>query len=76
VVWNNRSYGEIRTSMVAAGIEPSGVEVMPPDFALLARAYGYVHRRIGSLSALRKACRSFAARRQVVMLEIKAEAFE
>jgi acetolactate synthase-1/2/3 large subunit len=76
VVWNNRSYGEIRTSMVAAGIEPSGVEVVPPDFALLARAYGYAHRRIGSLSALRKACRAFAARRQVVMLEIKAETFE
>ncbi|HKC17938.1 MAG TPA: 5-guanidino-2-oxopentanoate decarboxylase [Steroidobacteraceae bacterium] len=76
VVWNNRSYSEIRTSMVAAGIEPSGVEVVPPDFALLARAYGYAHRRIGSLSALRKACRSFAKRRQVVMFEIKAEAFE
>jgi acetolactate synthase-1/2/3 large subunit len=76
VVWNNRSYSEIRTSMVAAGIEPSGVEMVPPDFALLARAYGYAHRRIGSLTALRKACRSFAKRRQVVMFEIKAEAFE
>src|SRR5258706_376723 len=41
VVWNNRSYSEIRTSMVAAGIEPSGVEVVPPDFALLARATHY-----------------------------------
>ena len=76
VVWNNRGYSEIRASMLAARIEPCGVEVAPPDFALLARAYGYAHQRIGSLPALRKACRKFAARRQIVIFEVRAEAFE
>jgi len=76
VVWNNRGYSEIRASMLAARIDPCGVEVAPPDFALLARAYGYPHQRIGSLAALRKACRKFAARRQIVIFEVRAEAFE
>jgi len=76
VVWNNRGYSEIRASMLAARIDPCGVEVAPPDFALLARAYGYPHQRIGSLAALRKASRKFAARRQIVIFEVRAEAFE
>ncbi len=76
VVWNNRGYSEIRASMLAARIDPCGVEVAPPDFALLARAYGYAHQRIGSLAALRKACRKFSARRQIVIFEVRAEAFE
>jgi len=46
VVWNNRGYGEIRSSMIAVGIRPEGVDVLPPDFALLAAAYGYAHRLI------------------------------
>jgi acetolactate synthase I/II/III large subunit len=76
VVWNNHGYGEIKSSMVAVGIEPEGVDVRPPEFAALARAYGYGHRLIDSLATLESALREFAARRQVVMLEIRAEAFE
>jgi acetolactate synthase-1/2/3 large subunit len=76
IVWNNRGYGEIKTSMLAVGIEPEGVDVRPPDFAHLARAYGYVHSSIDSLDALAAALREFRARRQVVMLEVRAERFE
>lgn len=76
IVWNNRGYGEIKTSMLAVGIEPEGVDVRPPDFALLARAYGYAHIRIDSLESLRQALREFALRRQVVMLEVEAARFE
>jgi len=76
IVWNNRGYDEIKTSMLAVGIEPEGVDVRPPDFAHLARAYGYVHSSIDSLDALAAALREFRARRQVVMLEVRAERFE
>ncbi|MBS0366203.1 MAG: 5-guanidino-2-oxopentanoate decarboxylase [Proteobacteria bacterium] len=75
VVWNNRGYGEIRTAMIAAGIDPEGVDVAPPDFAQLARAYGYTHHLIRSRAALRAALASFGARRQVVLLEIDAAHF-
>jgi acetolactate synthase I/II/III large subunit len=73
IVWNNRGYGEIRSSMIAAGIVPAGVDVQPPDFALLAAAYGYRHRLIETPAALDEALRDFARRRQVVMLEIAAD---
>jgi acetolactate synthase-1/2/3 large subunit len=75
VIWNNQGYGEIRTSMLAVGIEPEGVDVRPPDFAHIARAYGYPHRKITSRDALRTALKEFADRRQIVILEIPADEF-
>ncbi len=76
VIWNNRGYGEIKTSMLAVDIDPVGVDVSPPDFAHLARAYGYAHQLIDNLDSLRRALKEFGARRQVVVLEILGEAFE
>jgi acetolactate synthase I/II/III large subunit len=76
IVWNNYGYGEIKTSMLAVDIEPEGVDVRPPDFALLARAYGYAHMKIDSLESLQAALDDFALRRQVVMLEVEAARFE
>ncbi len=76
VLWNNRGYREIKNSMLAVDIEPEGVDVQPPDFAAIARAYGYAHRPVDSLESLERALRDFAARRQVVVLEVRAEAFE
>lgn len=40
VIWNNNGYQEIESSMVAVGIAPEGVRPVPPDFGLLAKAYG------------------------------------
>ncbi len=76
VIWNNRGYGEIKTSMIAVDIDPVGVDVSPPDFAHLARAYGYAHQMIDSLDSLRRSLKDFGARRQVVVLEVRGEAFE
>jgi acetolactate synthase-1/2/3 large subunit len=76
VVWNNHGYREIRTSMLDAGLEPAGVDVRPPDFAPLARAYGYAYHRIDGLEPLGRVLAEFAARRQVVVLEVDAAAFE
>ena len=73
IVWNNRGYGEIRSSMIAVGIRPEGVDVLPPDFALLAAAYGYAHRLIETPAALAEALRDFGRRRQVIVLELAAD---
>ena len=59
--------------MIAAGMVPAGVDVQPPDFALLAASYGYRHRLIETPAALSDALLDFARRRQVVMLEIAAD---
>jgi acetolactate synthase I/II/III large subunit len=75
IIWNNQGYGEIRTSMLAVGIEPEGVDVRPPDFADIARAYGYSHRTITSREALETALGDFGRRRQVMILEIPADEF-
>jgi thiamine pyrophosphate-dependent acetolactate synthase large subunit-like protein len=40
VVANNRGYGEIREGMLDRGIEPLGVTFDPPDFGLVAKAFG------------------------------------
>lgn len=52
VVWNNRGYREIETSMRDAGVEPVGVSPAPPDFLKLAEAYGIVSKRIADIAAL------------------------
>jgi acetolactate synthase I/II/III large subunit len=75
IIWNNQGYGEIRTSMLAVGIEPEGVDVRPPDFAHIARAYDYPHRKITSRDALATALKEFGSRRQSVILEISAGEF-
>lgn len=76
VVWNNHGYGEIKHSMLAVDITPEGVDVRPPSFADLARAFGYAYRSIETLESLQQALREFAARRQVIMLEVRASNFE
>jgi len=75
LIWNNQGYGEIRTSMLAVGIEPEGVDVRPPDFAHIAAGYNYPFRKITSRDELGAALQEFSRRRQIVVLEIVADQF-
>jgi acetolactate synthase-1/2/3 large subunit len=52
VVWNNRGYREIETSMLDAGVEPVGVSPAPPDFCTIASAYGMPAERLASPEGL------------------------
>jgi len=52
VVWNNRGYREIETSMLDAGVAPVGVSPAPPDFCRIADAYGIPAERLLSLDGL------------------------
>jgi acetolactate synthase-1/2/3 large subunit len=76
VIWNNRGYAEIDEVMKDADIEPVGVDLAPPNFALLAAAYGYEHRAITDRLTLERALQDFAARRQVMVLDIDGPAFD
>jgi acetolactate synthase-1/2/3 large subunit len=52
VVWNNRGYREIETSMRDAGVSPVGVSPVPPDFLKIADAYGMPAERLADFGAL------------------------
>lgn len=52
VVWNNRGYREIETSMLDVGVEPVGVSPAPPDFCKLAEAYGIDAERLTDTGGL------------------------
>ena len=57
VVWNNRGYREIETSMRDAGVEPVGVSPLPPDFVKIAEAYGLPAERLDGTDGLAAALR-------------------
>jgi len=76
VVWNNRGYGEIKSFMIAAGIAPAAVDIAPPDFALIAQAYGYGYRQVAGSSQLQQVLEEFARRRQIMIMEVQAAAFD
>ena len=54
VVWNNRGYREIETSMLDAGVEPVGVSPAPPDFLKIADAYGVTAERLAEVEPTRR----------------------
>ena len=65
VIWNNRGYGEIKTSMLAVDIDPVGVDVQPPDFSLhraRLRLCSPAHRQHRSLCSARSRILARAAR--------------
>jgi acetolactate synthase-1/2/3 large subunit len=76
VIWNNRGYGEIKSFMIEAGIAPAAVDIAPPDFALIAQAYGYAYRHVAGDAALRQVLEQFARRRQIMIMEVEATAFD
>lgn len=52
LVWNNRGYREIETSMRSVGVEPVGVSPAPPDFLKIADAYGIRAERLAGPGGL------------------------
>jgi thiamine pyrophosphate-dependent acetolactate synthase large subunit-like protein len=52
LIWNNGGLGQIASDMDKLTIPRLGVDIAPPDFASLARAYGAAYREPGALSDL------------------------
>ncbi|MHA6686223.1 5-guanidino-2-oxopentanoate decarboxylase [Mesorhizobium sp. A556] len=73
VVWNNRGYREIETSMRDVGVEPVGVSPAPPDFCKLADAYGIPAERLSSPDGLKDALLRARGSRRCYLVEISVE---
>jgi acetolactate synthase-1/2/3 large subunit len=73
VVWNNRGYREIETSMRDVGVEPVGVSPAPPDFVRIAEAYGIGAERLARAEDLPDALRRARAARKPRIVEISVE---
>lgn len=73
VVWNNRGYREIETSMLDVGVEPVGVSPAPPDFCKLAEAYGIVAERLTGTGDLAEALKRARATGLPYVIEITVD---
>lgn len=73
VVWNNRGYREIETSMRSVGVEPVGVSPAPPDFVKIAEAYGLAAERLASADGLDAALARARAARAPCLIEIAVD---
>jgi acetolactate synthase-1/2/3 large subunit len=75
IVWNNDGYGEIKSSMIEAGVAPTGVDLKPPDLRLLAQAYELNYLRVRDSAELPGVLEHFAAGRKPMIIEIDAASF-
>lgn len=73
VVWNNRGYREIETSMLDVGVEPVGVSPAPPDFCKLAEAYGIAAERLADIDGLAVALKRARATGKPHVIEITVD---
>jgi acetolactate synthase-1/2/3 large subunit len=73
VVWNNRGYREIETSMLDVGVEPVGVSPAPPDFCKLAEAYGIEAERLAGAGGLAVALKRARAAGKPRVIEITVD---
>ncbi|KIC20154.1 5-guanidino-2-oxopentanoate decarboxylase [Leisingera sp. ANG-Vp] len=79
VLWNNRGYGEIASSMEAVGVEVVGCDPTPPDFAATAASFGIPFTRVAQDPQAIAAALAEASKRQapsIVEIEITGPAPE
>ncbi|MFO1468679.1 MAG: thiamine pyrophosphate-dependent enzyme, partial [Steroidobacteraceae bacterium] len=72
IVWNNRGFGEIKTSMIDAGVAPTAVDLAPPALDRLAQAYDLPYLKVSRVAGLGEAIGEFARRRAPMLIEIDA----
>lgn len=75
IVHANGGYGEIKTSMIAEGIEPVGVDLMVPDFLAIATAYRWRSIQLLSLDELPALLLRIQDEKQSTMVIIPDELF-
>ncbi|MGR3762279.1 5-guanidino-2-oxopentanoate decarboxylase (plasmid) [Roseobacteraceae bacterium NS-SX3] len=75
VIWNNRGYREIATSMQDAGVSVVGCDPTPPDFAAAAASFGIRHNCVAADPAAVADALKQTAGQGPAMIEITAPAF-
>jgi acetolactate synthase-1/2/3 large subunit len=71
IVWNNASYGEIKTFMAERSIPQIGVDIYTPDFVAVAKGLGCEASRPDDIEALRVALAGSARRTVPTLIEIR-----
>jgi acetolactate synthase-1/2/3 large subunit len=72
LIWNNKSYGEIKAFMAERDIPQIGVDIFTPDFVGLARALGCEASLPASLMELESELKASATRKVPTVIEIRA----
>ncbi|WP_447956046.1 5-guanidino-2-oxopentanoate decarboxylase [Vreelandella sp. EE7] len=75
VIWNNQGFEEIRRSMAEQDVSPTGVDLEPPDFADIARAYRCRYQAVTSPLALEDTLGCLSNAASPLIIEIDATAW-
>ena len=75
LLWNNQSYEEIHHCMVAAQVEPIGVELHSPDFLALSESMGWAAAHAETLDTLPELLRDAASRSRPTLIEVTPRTF-
>ncbi len=75
VVWNNRGYSEIKQGMIAAEVEPVGVDIFTPDLVAAAAALGCHTARPTDLDSLADCLKQAVRQDRPTLIELRQEDF-
>lgn len=75
ILWNNRGYGEIKSSMSRAGMTPLAVDIFTPDFKRLAQGYGWLHVTANDPATLASCVAEALQREGSTVIEVEEDAF-
>lgn len=70
IVWCNNGYREIKTSMESAGVKSVGVDLIVPDFEMIANAYGIDSTSANTIDELEAALVKFRTADKSMMIVI------
>ena len=70
IVWCNNGYREIKTSMENADITTVGVDLIVPDFAMVANAYGIASTHANSPTELSTALETYRKNGESIMIVV------
>ncbi len=73
--WNNKGFGEIKSSMINRDVTPIGVDLHTPDFVSLAKAYGLAAAAPTSLEELRATLLRAVAAGKPMLIEMQEADF-
>jgi thiamine pyrophosphate-dependent acetolactate synthase large subunit-like protein len=74
ILWNNDGFGQIRDDMKRTGIPAIGVDLLNPDFKLLAEAFGCEGLRPDSLKELDGAVSHALTVSRPTLIEVREDA--
>ena len=75
LIWNNNGYREIKQGMLAADIEPTGVDLYMPDLLQVAQGLGCQTARVESLGELAEVLQDSQTEQRPTVIELRQKNF-